>query len=153
MKIPDNCYLKSQSNDSLITCEENGRKFVLENKNKDLVNKILIDNCVIKGTQIRCDYLLEITSDPTLANRNSKSRKLAIYIELKGSDIKHAVEQLKNTIKLLTDNHKDYKKKSYVVSSRVPSSAVDIQKIKVAFMKDLNTTFDVKNKLVSINGN
>lgn len=71
--------------DSRIVFEEKKSKVTFLNPNGFLQRKIKIDNCVITEG-IRCDYLL-ITD-----------KRLYYFVELKGSDVDHAVEQIAQTL-------------------------------------------------------
>lgn len=71
--------------------------------------------------------------------------KIEIYIELKGSDILHAVKQLESTISLLSDNPQTIKKLCFVVSTRVPKQTTNIQQLQSKFKKKFNASFRIKN--------
>jgi len=73
------------------------------------------------------------------------SDEIEIYVELKGSDIVHAVEQLESTIRLLSDNPQKIKKLCFVVSTRVPRQTTSIQQLQSQFKKKFNASFRVKN--------
>lgn len=73
------------------------------------------------------------------------SDEIEIYVELKGSDIVHAVEQLESTIRLLSDNPQKIKKLCFVVSTRVPRQTTSIQQLQSQFKKKFNANFRVKN--------
>lgn len=92
----DFCDTRSEA-----TCKEKGKVYKL--LNKDRLYKILslhVDGGVIvtdKETPqnvAKCDYLYLIDIDP---------KPIAILIELKGTDIKRAIEQIKNTLILFND--------------------------------------------------
>ena len=78
-----------------ILSEENGCKHLGIN-DKDQPHEIRqfkIDGGVIRGTQVsRCDYL--VVND---------TGKRAYYIELKGSDVRKAMEQIDNTVSMIKD--------------------------------------------------
>jgi hypothetical protein len=79
----DDCYSPSHS------AEENGKRFEFIRKKGDrrVICRIKIDGCIIKNNSIRCDYLFMVTPP-----------KSYHFVELKGSDIDHAFDQIKNTI-------------------------------------------------------
>lgn len=62
-------------------CEENGRKYILNNKSDLCLTKIKVDGGLIK-TGERCDYAVDADS------------KEIFLIELKGSDKSHACKQI-----------------------------------------------------------
>lgn len=79
-------------------CKEKGKAYRLLNVNRRYkILSVHIDEGVIttdKETPLnlaKCDYLYLIDSDPT---------PVAILIELKGTDIKRAIEQIKSTLNL-----------------------------------------------------
>lgn len=76
-------------NDTLIKFSENKREFIAENIDKKDILKLNIDDCLIKNVkhQLSCDNGMFIESD-----------SLFYFIELKGRDIRHACEQIANTI-------------------------------------------------------
>ena len=80
---------------TLTVVKEKRCEYRLFNKEKKLICKIHIDGCLIK-TGVRCDYLL---IDCT--------RNKAYFVELKGSDFLHAVNQLSTSIEYLTKEIND----------------------------------------------
>lgn len=84
------------------TCKENGKIYRLMNEHRTYkVSSIHIDGGVVitdKGTPphtLKCDYLF-------LYDAGNEST-VAILIELKGTDIKQAIEQIRNTLSLFPD--------------------------------------------------
>jgi hypothetical protein len=120
--------------DKKIVLRANKSKITFLNPNQDQILKIEVDGCAISDNEtLRCDYAL-IPSD-----------EVEIYVELKGSDIDHAVEQIKSTIRLLSDNPQKIKKLCFVVSTRVPKQTTTIQQLQSQFKKNFNASFRVKN--------
>jgi hypothetical protein len=68
----------------------NDAKFILSNPKRLLVKVIQIDDCVITGSNKRCDRLIILPSN-----------KL-IYIEFKGNKVDDAVEQIEATINYIS---------------------------------------------------
>jgi len=114
-------------NDKNIVVKENGREFRIKNSSNIEINRVKVDGCFIKSGN-RCDYLFEVLS---------KSRVL--YIELKGKDIQHALEQIDATIKHCKDIHKNFIKECYIVASRVPKETTKTQMLKRKFKSSLGT--------------
>lgn len=128
MKIKKDCI--ETLNSTRIVCKEHKRKITFINSLKVKVSKIKVDGCqIIEGK--RCDYLI------TYKNNEH-------FIELKGSDIRHAFKQLKRTIKIL-GNTKCISRVSYIISSRSPCSSPEIQDFRVKFGKKYNSKLVVKN--------
>lgn len=120
--ISDCCEKISVTN---IKFEENNKKIIFNNKDKRDCLKVRVDGCQIKeGT--RCDYLLI-----DLTNSNE------YFVELKGTDISHAIEQLKTSLAKLSDtNNKNKKVQSFIVAANVaPQIRTNIQKAQKNFKK------------------
>lgn len=69
---------------SVCVCEENGRKYILNNKSNLLLTKIKVDGVLITEGE-RCDYAVDADA------------KDIFLIELKGSDKTHACKQIYTT--------------------------------------------------------
>jgi hypothetical protein len=91
-----------------------------------------VDGCAITEG-IRCDWLVL---------KNDRQPHEEIYVELKGSDVYHAVEQLKATIQKLSSDRTKIAKRCLVVFTRNPMTGTDVQKSKIAFKKDFNAVFE-----------
>ena len=66
-----------------------------------------------------------------------------IYIELKGSDVKHAVEQIATTIQKLGLNMSAAI--CFIASTRCPINSTQIQNLKKKFRKNYNAKLTIKN--------
>jgi nucleotidyltransferase/DNA polymerase involved in DNA repair len=66
-----------------------------------------------------------------------------IYVELKGSDIYHAVEQLEASIEKLSIDRARLDKRCLVVFNRNPMTGTDVQRNKVTFKKNYNAAFQL----------
>lgn len=120
--------------DAKIVLQENKSKITFLNPNQDQILLIRVDDCVIKDDDtLRCDYAI-IPCD-----------EVEIYVELKGSDISHAVKQIESTIRLLSNNPKKIKKLCFVVSTRVPKQSTSVQQLQSQFKKRFNASFRIKN--------
>ncbi|MGF1519400.1 MAG: hypothetical protein ACFCVB_16590 [Nodosilinea sp.] len=120
--------------DARLVLQENKSKITFLNPRQDQVLIIRVDGCVIKNNKIlRCDYAI-VPCD-----------EVEIYVELKGSDISHAVKQIESTIKLLSDNPQKTKKLCFVVSTRVPKQSTSVQQLQSQFKKKFNASFRIKN--------
>ena len=109
--------------DKIIRVEENKKKFIINNKDLLLINHVKVDGYLIT-TGNRCDHLFEIIS-----------LKKVFYVELKGSDIKHALEQLLDTIIFCEKFHANFNKECFIVCSRVPKETPRTQVLKVNLSK------------------
>lgn len=97
--------------------EENKKEFIVRNPKEKLIIAYHVDGCLIKQGKC-CDYLVIITED-----------RVAHFIELKGTDIEKAVEQLNISIDQLLSALKGNKINAWIVSSRVKTPAIKSTKI------------------------
>ncbi len=107
--------------DKIISVNEKKRKFIIKNNSELIINQVKVDGCYITEG-VRCDYLFE-TIDKVF------------YVELKGKDIEHGVEQLKATMAYCKTEHKNSSKECHIVASRVPKASTQLQGMKVKFKK------------------
>ena len=119
------------NNNKLVIFQEARSKLIVENIDEVQATKVKVDGCEITRG-IRCDYLYLI-------------KGIEIFIELKGQDIQHAIEQLETTINKLSANSKNHKKKSFVICTRSPLNSASIQNIQVKFRKKYNSELIVKS--------
>lgn len=111
----------------IVSVSENKRAFRIKNDSNFTINKIEVDGCYIT-TGAKCDYLLEVISQNTVT--------MVFYVELKGSDINHAIEQLEATIQYCLTEHKNVdKKECYIIASKFPSAGPSSQVLKKKFLK------------------
>ena len=132
------------SSDKIVPAEENGRKFRIKNNKSLNINKVKVDNCYITDGK-RCDYLFEIINDNIIEQ--------VFYVELKGSNITHAIEQLEVTMIFCKTIHNKVKnKKCFIVASRYPSAGQSSQILKSKFKRKHNIQlfFDSKIKEVTV---
>ncbi|CAD5965166.1 hypothetical protein PCC9214_03445 [Planktothrix tepida] len=117
--------------------QENKSKFVIENPNQFKVCVVQVDGCAIKEGRC-CDYLV-------IPDELDIKKRLEIYIELKGSKILHAIEQLEATIKQLSDDPAKQEKVCIIISTQCPLATTEIQNFKRDFKKKYNAKLEVKN--------
>lgn len=122
--------------DKIIKVDENGRSFIIANPQNKSVVQIAVDNCLISGADIRCDWLFDIT----VPNK-------CFYVELKGVDVNHAIDQLWNTILATQARCSRHKKSCFVVASASPrTSSTKIQNEQKRFIKQHNATLVIKSR-------
>lgn len=126
--------------DSVIVVKENKSKFEVINLNNSPIQKIQVDGCLIGSEHEKCDWLVSTTKEPLRA----------IYVELKGCDIKKATSQLKNTLKLTEAKYRAHKRECYAVTSRIPKHGTDVRRMMIDFFKETKATLSVKNISISI---
>lgn len=110
---------------NIVSVSENKRKFTIKNNSKFIINEVKVDGCYI-NSGLKCDFLFEL---------GKKSIEKVFYVELKGSDITHGIQQIEATIKFCNKIHKQIKKECYIVASKVPSSGTSSQVLKKQFIK------------------
>ncbi|MEE0133380.1 MAG: hypothetical protein U0I22_06225 [Treponema sp.] len=98
---------------SKIICEENKIKYIAHNPNEKCVYKIKVDEGLIKE-QVRCDWAVAVVS-------NEDFLEEIFLVELKGSDIDHAFEQITGTMSILSTKCSAKKWFARVVCSKVSS--------------------------------
>ena len=119
------------NNDKLVVFKEKRSKLTIVNRKQVSATKVIVDDCVITSG-IRCDFLYIIN-------------KTELFIELKGQDLNHALDQLETTIKKLSKDSKKFKKKSFIICTRSPLNSASIQNHRVKFRKNFNSELIVKN--------
>lgn len=136
--IPTSCY--SDDNCKLIVFRDAGRQnLTLKNNQGFKFRKIIVDGCVITDKnspgEKKCDFLLTIPDHPQYKE---------YYIELKGSDIKHAVEQIYSTIRKLSSVPIKQMKKGYIICNKSPMLTTHIQKIQKQAREQFNLVLVVR---------
>lgn len=129
-KIDEVCIRKTK--ESNIKFEEKKSKTVFQNLKHEVYYCIQVDGCAIKDG-VKCDHML------------ANDAGLEFYIELKGCDVNHAILQLEETIKKLSEDSACLPKKAFIISTRQPSVDVKIQNAKKRFYKNYNAELLVKN--------
>lgn len=115
------------------THNQNSRsRFRLHNPTKLSIKIVRVDDCVIREG-IRCDYLILTPNGEEM------------YVELKGSDVRHAVKQIARSIDLLTCTCQPVPKKCFIASTRCPINSTEIQNLKKKFRRQYNAELVIKN--------
>lgn len=125
------------STDSQIKFEEFNRKIIFLNPNKELYQKVQVDGCtIIDG--VKCDKLL-------LSADEHEER----YVELKGTDVMHAIDQLEATILRLGEFEDN--RHSYVICTNVaPAYTTQIQKKQMLFKRKYKSELVVREKQMMV---
>ncbi len=98
--IFDECKSHCSKKQVVIVSEENKMKHIAHNINYDTVYQFRIDGEIIpqNSQKKRCDYLLE-----------NETKKVVYLIELKGTNVEHAVDQIESTINIYRQKLSNYK--------------------------------------------
>ena len=120
-----------KTTDSIIKFQELRSIIRFHNSQRSLYKKVKVDGSALHEGA-KCDNML------CSADEHEER-----YIELKGSDIPHAIVQLRTTILKLGEH--DGNRHSYVVCTKVaPRITTAIQKAKVEFRKRLKSDLQIK---------
>lgn len=124
--VPSACvHVKS---DSQIVLSEKRSSICFLNPSRKSYELVYVDGCAIKEGP-RCDYLLRRVED-----------RLEYFVELKGCDVPHAIEQLRASINLLRSRDSGVDRKAYVISTRgYPRTTTGIQRAVKEFGKRFST--------------
>lgn len=125
--------------DSKIKFEENKRKILFLNPERLEYKKVQVDGCAINDkVTMRCDKLL-VSAD------EHEER----YVELKGTEVLHAIDQLEATIVRLGEY--DDNRHAYVISTNVaPAYTTLIQRKSLYFKKKYRSELVVKEKQLEV---
>jgi hypothetical protein len=103
----------------------------LLNPREQEVERIEVDGCAITAG-LRCDWLVCAEKD---------GLREEIFVELKGSDINHAIQQIEATIPQLSSDPTQGRKRCLVALTRNPLSGTDINKHQIRLKKHYNARF------------
>lgn len=88
--IFDKKYSRCELKQPIVVSKENGNEHILQNTSGREVYQFLIDGDIVRGRAgERCDYIVEVD------NANAHT---AYAIELKGSDLNKAIDQIGKTV-------------------------------------------------------
>lgn len=143
--IDSNCSFSS--NKKVICFKDSGesRKVVFKNNLQLNIIETRIDGCFIKDDIPKCDFMLLIPKG---------YKYVESFIELKGSGVLRAVEQISSTIDYLSNNGivcKKTLKAGYIACSRFPSADTTAQSLKMKMKKNYNLDLIIKSQKVEIN--
>ena len=115
----------------LIIFSEKRSKLTVQNTRNSEVTKIVVDGCQITSG-IRCDHLMIVD-------------EVEYFIELKGQDIEHALEQIEETISDLSGDPKYSEKIAFIICTRSPLTSTSIQNHQVKFRKKFKCKLIIKS--------
>ena len=118
---------------------ENGKRFEIESNER--FTRVKIDDCLINSQVVeKCDFgFVRHANDDFY------------FVELKGSDIEKALNQIISTINYFNNNFIIIPKNQrlgFIVSSKVPSGGTDIKKLKQVFAKHHGKILEIKNRVL-----
>ena len=129
----ENCFEFAEQKNKIVTCTDakSNTKFIYENDSLDELTKYRVDGCLINDDNSKCDYLLL-----------NCTKEVSYFVELKGSDLIKAVEQIDRSIDILHKDFKEYSVEARIVLTRV--NTTDLKSTKL---------IRLENKLRKLNGN
>lgn len=139
---------REMTSNTTIKVSENKSSFTIENKSELTIEKIKVDGGLIKKdeTKRRCDYLFVI--HPAEADKKKKQR--AWYVELKGTDIKGATEQLAATLHNKVLDYRSAEKICFVVTTRLPKHGPSVQERKILFKRVHRVKLEIKKSPIEV---
>jgi hypothetical protein len=121
---------------------EKGKRFILKNGSNRKVRYVQVDGCLLTDEQKKCDFLYEIASS------DSGSIETVFFVELKGTDFSHGIEQLENTVKVLKEWYRKIaNKRAFLVGRGIPSFETKTQKVALRFKRCYDVSFHAKTNL------
>ncbi|MDR0704001.1 MAG: hypothetical protein LBF88_03350 [Planctomycetaceae bacterium] len=127
-----------------IVCEEKASKYIYKYKSGEKFLRLQVDGGLISDQNtLKCDYLLL-----NYTKINKITHYHSIFIELKGSDLTHACEQILATIESLNNNLKGSILHARIVLSKVPKPNVQLNKLKEQFVKKYQCTLFYQSRLI-----
>ena len=110
-------------------------------KEFDVIEVVVDSGLIASGEQCKCDFFLYVSAPNYRECREH-------YIELKGTDLEHAVEQISETIKFLENNYSSTsknKRRGYIICNRCPMADTQTQR----FQLKMRRQFDLELKIQS----
>ncbi len=82
-----------------------------------LLSEYIVDGCLISDDKPKCDFLLL-----------NCTKKIAYFVEIKGSDLSRAIEQIDRSIDLLHKDFQEFSVEARIILTRV--NTVDLRSSK-----------------------
>ncbi len=114
-KVFKTCFEFQHEQRPIVICSDSNAKtkYIYDNTSNDYLAKYYVDNGLITDNIAKCDFLL----------LNCDKRK-SYFIEIKGSDIIRAIEQINNSIELLNDKLRGFSIFARIVLTRTNTTAL-----------------------------
>jgi hypothetical protein len=112
----ENCFEFVDQKNKIVSFSDrkSKTKYIYENDSFDSLTKYRVDGCLINDEDFKCDYLLL-----------NCTKEVSYFVELKGSDLIKAIEQIDRSIDIL---HKDFEE--YAVEARIVLTRVNTTDLK-----------------------
>lgn len=121
VKLPfkDDC-IDILDNRKTIVTEENGRKHILNNPEGRRICRYRVDGCLISEGN-KCDFMVVVH---TL--KESDGLEAIFLVELKGSDLVHAIRQIDHVVEYLASKHLIVNSvQARIILSKTPGPAIN----------------------------
>lgn len=148
--FPDHCVESCDARPKIV-CEENKRTYIANNTQRKVVCKVQVDGKLIcEGA--RCDWAVAVVSE----EGTGKALEELFLVELKGSDINHAFEQIVGTIDVLHTNYSVTKWFARVVCAKVSTpqlNSIHYKKLKRRLQLLNKSTGKTQRQLIIVKSN
>ena len=127
-----NCFEFIEQKNKIVTCTDkiSSTRYIYENDSLDELSKYNVDGCLINDDNSKCDFLLL-----------NCTKQISYFIELKGSDLIKAIEQIDRSIDILHKNFETFSVEARIVLTRV--NTIDLKSVKL---------IRLESKLKKLNG-
>jgi hypothetical protein len=136
VQIPKECTKNHRGKE--IVCAEKGRKMIFLNPNQRVVGKHIIDGCqrlraFLSDANCKlCDFLV--------VDWRSEEH----YVELKGSNVEHALRQLESTILQLGSAKTNSRVYCWIITTESPSTQSKFQVLKEKFENQFKARLTIR---------
>lgn len=104
---------KCETYQKIVISKENRNEHHVRNESRSCIYQYRIDGDIEKRSTVKkCDYMVEVCND---------QKKLAFVIELKGSDLRTALQQIEATIELFSAQLAGYALCPRIILHRIPT--------------------------------
>jgi septum formation inhibitor-activating ATPase MinD len=116
----ENCFEFTEQNNKIVVCKDakSSTKYIYQNDSQDILSKYKVDGCLIDDKDPKCDFLLI-----------NCTKGISYFVELKGSDLIKAVEQIDRTINVLHKDFNEYSVEPRIVLTRVNTTDLKSSKL------------------------
>lgn len=119
--VANNCFCSAKK---IFSIQENKKRFQINNSRQINICQYKVDGCIFapSTSDLRCDAAFTLYEN----QRDVESITTIILVELKGSDVLHAAEQISKTYDFISGSLNALRPrpttKAYIVSSKTPSA-------------------------------
>lgn len=116
----ENCFEFVEQKNEIVTFtdERSKTEYIYINSSLDELTKYRVDGCLINDDNSKCDYLLL-----------NCTKEISYFVELKGSDLIKAVEQIDRSRDILHKDFKEYSVEARIVLTRVNTTDLKSTKL------------------------